>query len=115
MARAFDETELLDRVDNDVAFLAETVEMLRNDGPMLIEQIKGALASGDTAAAGRHGHTLKGMLSNFCAPGVQARAFEIEKSGKAGDRVAISAAVAGIEPELASLIAELGAFVAEKS
>lgn len=109
MAQMFDEAELLQRVDNDVAFLAETVQMLECDGRSLMAQVKTAVAAGDAASVGRTAHTLKGMISNFCAPGVQNLALDVEKSGKSGDCAA--AAAARLETELESLIGELCAFV----
>ena len=38
MSQAFDERELLERVDNDWEFLAETVQMLADDGPALMRR-----------------------------------------------------------------------------
>ncbi|MFT3685685.1 MAG: Hpt domain-containing protein [Phycisphaerales bacterium] len=74
---AFDEQELLGRVDNDVGFLGETVEMLATDGPSLLSQVRAAAAAGDAAGVGRHAHALKGMLSNFCAPAAHACATSL--------------------------------------
>ncbi len=111
MAESFDERELLERVDHDLAFLAETVQMLEDDGRALVTQLKAALAAGDAAGAGRTAHTLKGMVANFCAPGVQALALAIERAGKAGDCAAAAAATADFEPALDLLLGELGAFV----
>lgn len=115
MAQWFDETELMDRLDNDVSFLAETVQMLETDGRALMEQVKAALAAGDAAAVGRSAHTLKGMISNFCAPQAQALALDVEKAGKAGDCAAGAAAAARLEPALEALIGELAEFVKARS
>ncbi len=41
MASTFNEQELLDSVGNDLAFLAETVQMLETDGPPLMRRIHG--------------------------------------------------------------------------
>ncbi|HEX4797251.1 MAG TPA: Hpt domain-containing protein, partial [Humisphaera sp.] len=108
MAQLFDEAELLDRVDNDVAFLADTVQMLETDGRALMLQLNAAVTSSDAAAIGRTAHTLKGMISNFCAPSIQTLALEVEK---ASDGAAAAAASAKLEPELEALIVELAAFV----
>jgi len=110
MAQAFDEAELLERVDNDVSFLADTVQMLEADAPALMKQVKAALAAGDAPAVGRTAHALKGMISNFCAPGAQSLALDVERAGKAGD-CAAAAAAARLEPCLEFLIAELGTFI----
>src|SRR5205814_1158394 len=111
MAQTFDETELLERVDGDVAFLADTVQMLETDGRSLMAQVKASVTAGDTPAVGRTAHTLKGMISNFCAPTVHGLVLEVEKAAKAGDRDTASAAAARLEPDLEALIDELSAFV----
>ena len=115
MAQGFDEKELLERVDDDVCFLADTVQMLETDGRSLMDQIKAALAAGDAPAVGRTAHTLKGMISNFCAPTAQGLALEVEKAGKAGDCATAAAAAARLQPDLESLIGELSAFVKARS
>src|SRR5678815_5619588 len=94
MSQLFDDKELLERVDNDWDFLAETVEMLSTDGPGLLDAIRQSIASGDAAAVGRAAHTFKGLVANFCAPDTQASAFDMERAGKSGD---LSGAPAAIE------------------
>src|SRR5688500_15699342 len=101
----------MERVDDDVAFLADTVQMLETNGRALVIELNTPFASGDTPAIGRAAHTLKGMISNFCSPAVQSLAHEVEKAGKAGDGAGAAAAAAKLEPGLEALIAELVAFV----
>ncbi len=115
MAQMFDEAELLDRVDNDTEFLAETVQMLADDGPTLLEQIGAAVQAGDAEAVGRHAHALKGMISNFCAPETQACALEVEKLGKSGDLAGAPAAMQTLESKVRALTAELLEFVKAKA
>ena len=111
MAQLFDEAEIMERLDNDVEFLAETVQMLETDGRALMVELKTAVAAGDAPAIGRAAHTLKGMIANFCAPAVQSLAFDAEHGGKAGDVAGAAAASAKLEPALEALIDELAAFV----
>ena len=66
MPAAFDEKELLDRVDNDWEFLGETVQMLSSDGPALIVQV----TSNHAAARGIDGP--KGCASISHWPGLSA-------------------------------------------
>ncbi len=115
MAQTFDEKELLERLDHDVSFLAETVQMLETDGRVLMGQVKEALSAGDAPGVGRAGHALKGMISNFCAPVVQSLAADIERAGKDGDCAAGAATTVKLEPALEALINELGAFVKSRS
>jgi protein-histidine pros-kinase len=115
MPRAFDERELLERVDNDWDFLAQTVQMLVEDGRALMDEVRKAAAAGDPAAVGRAAHTLKGMTSNFCAPAAQASALAVERLGKGGDLSAAPPALAALEQHLESLIADLNDLLAKKA
>lgn len=111
MATTFDQAELLDRVDHDLEFLGETVEMLVADGPALVQEIRAAIAGGDAAGVGRHAHALKGMISNFCAAEAQACALEVERIGKSGELSAAGVALDALEVQLSSLTTELLAFM----
>jgi two-component system sensor histidine kinase BarA len=115
VANSFNESELMERVDDDLEFLADTVQMLEADGRALMVELNTAVAAGDAPAIGRTAHTLKGMISNFCAPAVQTLALDVEKAGKAGDAAGAAAASAKLEPELEALTAELVAFVRARS
>lgn len=115
MPQTFDQAELMGRVDNDTAFLAETVEMLVSDGPTLMAQIRASITAGDAPALGRHAHALKGMISNFCAAGAQAAALELEKLGKAGNLAPAPAAADAAQRHLQALTDELVAFVKASS
>ena len=114
MPRAFDEKELLERVDNDWDFLGETVEMLSADGPALLESIRRATESGDAPAVGRLAHALKGMLSNFCSPAAHASASEVERLGKGGDLLAVPPVLGTLEVQVITLIADLSDFLATR-
>jgi len=107
----FDHQELLERIDNDWDFLAETIQMLSTDGPVLIKEIRGGIGSGDAAAVGRAAHSLKGMVSNFCSPATLASAFEVEKLGKSGDLSSAPQAVKALEDQVGLLTAELNKFL----
>lgn len=82
MSDILDETELMARVDGDVEFLEETVVMLDEDGPALLEEILAAAAAKDAAALIKPAHALKGMVSNFCAGSAEAAARELEMMGR---------------------------------
>lgn len=115
MATTFNETELLERVDNDVGFLAETVRMLETDGRALLDEAARAVAAGDGPGVGRAAHALKGMVSNFCAPGAQESALALERAGKAGDIASASAGLESVRGRVEALIVELLAFVRARS
>ncbi len=115
MAMSFDEAELLERIDNDLTFLAETVQMLADEGRVLMMQVGQAAAAGDASALVRAAHALKGMISNFCAPSVYRLALELEHMGRDGDLSAAAPLVDRLRVRLESLIAELLAFIQAKS
>ena len=96
MNNLVDREALLDRVDGDLEFLEETVELLESDGRSLVEQIKAASAAGDQEDLVRNAHMLKGMVSNFCADTVQQAAAEIEHAARRGE-------LDGIPPKLNGL------------
>ena len=52
---------------DNMEFLEETIEMLDEDAPELLSKIHEAAAAGNAEAIVSPAHTLKGMLSNFCA------------------------------------------------
>jgi HPt (histidine-containing phosphotransfer) domain-containing protein len=111
MATTFDQAQLLERVDHDRAFLAETVGMLASDGRGLMQDIRAAIDAGDAGALGRAAHALKGMISNFCAPAAQEAALVVERAGKGGDLAGAPRAAGTLSEELEALIAELERFV----
>ena len=111
MAEMFDEAELMDRVDDDIEFLGETIEMLVSDGPELLGRIRDAIGAGDAETVGSQAHALKGMISNFCAEKTQAFALELERIGRSGDLSGASTVLAELEDSLGSLIGELTEFV----
>ena len=115
MSQAFDERELLDRVDNDTEFLAETVQMLTDDGPALMGDVRTFLAAGDAGGVARAAHALKGMISNFCAAAAQGSAQDVEKHAKAGGLSEAAEAAEVLDARLAELIAELKDFVAARA
>jgi HPt (histidine-containing phosphotransfer) domain-containing protein len=115
VSEVFDEKELLERVDNEWEFLSETVQMLMNDGPALMGEIRRAANAGDAPALGRAGHTLKGMVSNFCSPATHAAALRVEQIGKGADLSAAPDAVNALDAQLQILIAALTRFLAERS
>ena len=115
MSQAFDERELLERVDNDTEFLAETVQMLADDGPALMRDVRKFLVAGDAQGVARAAHALKGMISNFCAAAAQGSAQDVEKHAKANALPDAGEAAEALDARLQELIAELKDFVAARA
>src|SRR5688572_19924862 len=115
MPAAFDEAELLDRVDHDVGFLRETVEMLVSDGRALMDDVQRAAAAQDAEGLGRAAHALKGMISNFCAAEAYQHAQEVERLGRGGDLSQAMGAVDRLRQGLDALTEQLVAFEKARS
>ncbi len=114
MSDTFDEKALMEHVDGDVEFLEETVGMLDEDGPALLEQIRAAAASGDAAALVKPAHTLKGMLANFCADPAESAARELEIMGREQRLADVRAAVDKAQRETQRLIEALKQYLRMK-
>jgi two-component system sensor histidine kinase/response regulator len=95
MSDLVDRDSLLDRVDGDLEFLEETVDLLESDGRGLVAQLRAASAASNQDGMVRKAHTLKGMVSNFCADSVERAAEEIEHAARRGELDGIPAKVEG--------------------
>ncbi|NLS91062.1 MAG: Hpt domain-containing protein [Planctomycetaceae bacterium] len=103
----FDKESLLDRIDNDMEFLSETVEMLEEDGPDLLGQIRSAIDAADSETLAVAAHTYKGMVANFCADSTVESALKLELMGKGGDLAGAHEALAVLEDRAGRLTAAL--------
>ena len=111
MPDPFDKEALMDRLDGDVEFLAETVEILDEDGPPLMEELRAAAAAADAERIAKAAHAIKGMVSNFCAEPAHAASLRIEEMGRAGAIDDVDEAIAGLENESTRLKSALVDFV----
>jgi HPt (histidine-containing phosphotransfer) domain-containing protein len=89
----------MQRVDNDLEFLEETISMLNEDSPGLLRQIQDAAARGDADAIVGPAHTLKGMLANFCAARAETAARDVEIVGRENRMTNVDATVTALERE----------------
>jgi HPt (histidine-containing phosphotransfer) domain-containing protein len=99
MSDVIDKAELMDRIDNDLEFLAETVELYQQDCPTLLGGIRSALQSQDSDGVATAAHTLKGLVSNFCARSTVEAALKLEMMGKHNDLDGGAEALAALERE----------------
>lgn len=113
MTEAFDKQELLDELDGDTGFLAESVELFESDAPTLLEQIRDAVDRGDAGAVAVAAHTLKSMIGNFCAPLAFDAVLDVEALGRAGDLAECNARVVAMEAEIVRLQQALRDFLKE--
>ncbi len=115
MPDAFDENALMERVDGDVEFLDETITMLDEDSPALLDEIHAAVESGDAAALVRPAHALNGMLANFCAEPAETAARALETMGREGQLADAPAAADRVRRETERLKKALREFLRTKT
>ena len=102
-----DQAELLARVDGDRAFLQELAECFLKESPRLLAAIRDAIIGGDAQELGRAAHTLKGSVSNFCAPAAFDAAHNLEMLGGNGDLTGADEAFALLEQTVQRLQSSL--------
>jgi two-component system, sensor histidine kinase and response regulator len=98
---AVDLEAIMERIDGDAELLRELVGLYLNDEARLLEEIAGAIAAGDADALRRAAHTLKGAVSNFCAPAGWSAAQALELAGRDARMSEAPALLATLHAELA--------------
>jgi HPt (histidine-containing phosphotransfer) domain-containing protein len=111
VSELFDEQALLDTVDGDLEFLQETVGMLDEDAPALLEEVQRAAGARDAEALVGPAHALKSMLGNFCAAPAQEAARKVEVMGRENRLEGVDAAVELLQREAEQLKEALKAFL----
>jgi len=111
MPPTFNPAELMDRIDGDVEFLEECIEIFDEDSAPLLAKIREAVAALDAEALVTPAHTLKGMLSNFCAVAAEGAARDLEMRGRENRLQDSDAAVTTLDDELKRLRTELQTFL----
>jgi PAS domain S-box-containing protein len=92
--------ELMERINGDLGFLSELLDIFRRDYPQQIQAVRQAIADGDAPALQRVGHTLKGSLGNLAAPVASQIAADLESMGESGDLTRAADRMADLEAEL---------------
>jgi len=99
MGDSLDKAELMKRIENDLEFLADALEVYKEDCPQLISRMHEALSREHSAALGDAVHTMKGLLSNFAAhPAVDA-ALRLEAMASRHELSGAEEALAVLENE----------------
>lgn len=109
----FDKDALLDRVDGDAEFLAESVELLEEDGPPLLGEIRDAASAGDAERVAKAAHAFKGLVLNFCADAAAEAARRVEVMGREGATDGLDAAVSALAAEADLLMKSLRAYIGD--
>jgi HPt (histidine-containing phosphotransfer) domain-containing protein len=100
----FNFDEALVRVEQDLDILQTMADLFYEHGPKDLADIKAALAAGDSAAAARSAHRMKGAVLQFCAPAAVEATKALERAGKAGDLTTAREVYGQLEVELTRLL-----------
>ena len=111
--QAWNLKELLDRLDDDQAFLRDLLRVFREDSQSNVQKAKTALAVGDLARLTHAAHTLNGMLRNLCMDGAAEIAAELEDASRQEKRKDAAELLARLEQALGELSPEVEAQLAE--
>jgi CheY-like chemotaxis protein len=104
----FDRRFALEQVDGDEELLDDMIRIFIDRTPEQLEEVRAAVGRGDSPAAARAAHTLKGSVGHFLEPSAGAPFRELERSCKASrldDAEEALAAVATILEELVAAMA----------
>jgi two-component system, sensor histidine kinase and response regulator len=107
---AVDLDALRDRLGDDEELLKELAGLYLQDEGALLGQIAAAIREGDATALRRAAHTLKGAVSNFCAPAARGAAQDLESAGADGRLDEAAALYDTLTMELARVREVLGRF-----
>jgi len=99
--------ELLEELDGDWEFLEESIEMLIEDAPGLLADIKNGLTVNNTETIWQNAHTLKSMVGNFSAKRAVEAAYQVESLGRKGEVTEMNAAISHLDSEVDQLISVL--------
>lgn len=107
MSNVIHKAELMERIENDLAFLADTLEVYNESYPQLISQMRQAVSDKDNKDLAGAAHTLKGLFSNFAAyPAIEA-ALKLQMMAKQGHLSGAEQALDELENESNRLKAAL--------
>ncbi len=81
----FDRADMLDRLDNDHAFVQMILEEMLLELPQQLQELRELCLGGDATAIRLQAHTMKGLAANVSTAVLREICFEIEKAAKEGD------------------------------
>lgn len=106
---SIDCTQLLSRIDNDRAFLAELLDLFRRDYPTHLESAQKAIDMRSPVSLQSSAHALKGALGNLAAVEGYALAAELEEMGRTLDLTSAQVVLDRLATELQNVIHALEA------
>ena len=111
----FDGEAVLAGLDDDMELLDDLAEILHEEAPTLLADIRGAVKSLDFQRIQETAHKLKGMASNFAAKAIVESAGHLEQMGRENDASHIEEALADLLSEYERFEKALDSFLAGSS
>jgi len=105
--RDFDREGFLERTMGDRDLAAEIAVAFLADAPLTFANLSAAIGSGDSEAAGKFAHTLKGSSANMGGEKLSQIAAQMQASGKDGDLGRLSELLPAAEAAFQSLLSGL--------
>ncbi len=108
---AFDEAQVLERVQGDRALLAELIALHLDDSPALLRSIRQATAAGPAEAVVQAAHTLRGAISSLGGDDAARAALDLEHAVREHGLSAAAGPLSVLEHECQRFDDGLRAFV----
>lgn len=102
-AATLDLVSMLDRVGGDNELLREITAIFLEEFPLLMQEIREAVESGDARKLEHAAHSLKGSVSNFGAPEAVDAAARLEMLGRAAQLSSAGDALRRLEEQFENL------------
>ena len=81
----FDQADMLDRLDNDHAFVELILKESLRELPKLLQELRAQCQNGDAVSIRHQAHTMKGMAATISTPALRQICSGIESAAKGGD------------------------------
>jgi HPt (histidine-containing phosphotransfer) domain-containing protein len=114
-SEVIDLAEATRRIPGGPDAVKEMAQLLLEECPGLMQQIRDGLADQDATVVGRGAHTLKSAADVFGAKAVVATAFRIEKMGREENLQDVGKEMVELEEEVARLDAALKSVISPDS
>ncbi len=95
---------LKDNCAGDESLMDEIIQLFRQEGPALLDDVRAAVQAGEPVAVRKTAHRLKGALVSLAAPRASAAAKDLELQGHENDLARASATLAELEREVGLLL-----------
>lgn len=102
-ALLFDRSAALERIGGDEELLQEIADLFLEEYPVLIKEIRNAVASRNAESLERSAHSLKGSVANFEARAAMEAAFRLESMGRTHNLDQAGQALLDLEAALEAL------------